>query len=354
MPAAELRQRGKTSSTAPRDAPAANKPKTSPTWLRVLFVFCLLLGTLLAITFGILHQIHGGAPPLEQPPPQNAPLPDAAGCAIAPSLGDRPAPSQSDAVGARLAAGGMWDSVAKSTCMFERDAFLTLPGHISPQLTTEFLSEATASLPFAHRRGAFSPGKGEAIPYDVVKRQMPLLYGMYKSAEFIEYLEQLSGEKLLPSLEEDPHAAAIYWYNSAGDGINWHYDTSFLEGKRFTVLIPLLDDSSSRLHVQLYTRNESMQAQDVVVRTQPGDFIFFNGDLVRHRVTAMGPNEKRMMVTMEYVTSHKTAPGPWMVYRLSQWGGYFGFPTELYVAFYGGLLALSYWIAGRPASVATM
>merc|ERR1711934_35762 len=319
-------------------------------WLRTLGVFVVVVGCAWALTFAILRAIYTDAPPLDAPYPAHAPLPSVGFCqgsnrSVAPTSA-----SPTDLGGLNLRGEGLWEDAAERGCMFSRDDFLALPEAFSETFTNQLYREANASLHLAHRRGVFSPGKGEAIPYEVVKQRMPMTYSLYKSPEFVDYLSQIFDDKVIPSIEEDPHAAAIYWYDRAGDGINWHYDTSFFEGRRYTVLLTLLDNSSSRLHVQLYTKNASAQTQDVVVQTKPGTMIVFNGDQVKHRLTAMTHNEVRMVLTMEYVTSHNANPATWMIYRLSQWGGYFGFPTELVIGFYATLLALSYYYVNRTST----
>ena len=52
----------------------------------------------------------------------------------------------------------------------------------------------------------------------------------------------------------DPHAYALYFYTRPGDHIGWHYDTSYYAGRRYTLLIGVIDDSTCRLDYQLHTR----------------------------------------------------------------------------------------------------
>ena len=64
----------------------------------------------------------------------------------------------------------------------------------------------------------------------------------------------IAGERLLSSPPDDPHAYALYFYTRAGDHIGWHYDTSYYVGRRYTVLLGVIDRSSCRLDYELHTR----------------------------------------------------------------------------------------------------
>ncbi len=61
------------------------------------------------------------------------------------------------------------------------------------------------------------------------------------------------------------------------------------------------------------------------IKLMPGDLVFFNGDKVRHRVTPSGVNQKRVALTMEYVTSIKMSPYLRFVSDMKDAIAYFGF-----------------------------
>lgn len=245
-------------------------------------------------------------------------------------------------------------------------------------------AEAMAHLATSQRKGMFAPASGRSVPYSHILDHMPVMSAFYRDPLFISTLEQISGRKLLLSHETDPHAMTVYYYNRPGDFTGWHYDTSFYHGERLTVLVPLIDNSSCRLQVELHSReNEGLAAEqhegrakddqtswfgqfgvlvgqarsqqqqtkqgaqevtpfDEMVcrskRTTPGEVLFFNGDQVRHRVTPMGGrkegDELRIMLSLEYVTTQEANPFWWAIYMLGQWGGYFGFPWYVYALVY--------------------
>lgn len=250
-------------------------------------------------------------------------------------------------------------------------------GHVR-QMREEALRGFSAS----HRKGIVAPSKSQSQGYDYVKQFMPTAMSLYKDPVFIKSLEQISGrKKLMLSADSDPHAAVVYYYAQAGDFIGWHYDTSFYYGERLTVLVPLFDNSTCELQVELMARDLDLERQEkedekevtflawffqqfgqpvkTGVRVEDIDFsspahecrsvqpggqlgqiVFFDGDSVRHRVTALGKGELRVMLSMEYVTTQDANPIYWLIYMFGQWGGYFGFPMYVKVMCYLIVLAV--------------
>jgi hypothetical protein len=67
------------------------------------------------------------------------------------------------------------------------------------------------------------------------------------AAQRAHFEDDLSSERLMHSPASDPHSHALYYYTQEGDYIDYHYDSSFYKGKRYTVLLGLFDTSSCRL-----------------------------------------------------------------------------------------------------------
>jgi hypothetical protein len=148
---------------------------------------------------------------------------------------------------------------------------------------------------------------------------------LYRSKELIGWLEQLSGDQLQVSPADDPHAYALYYYTRPGDHIGWHYDTSYYDGRRYTLLLGVIDDSSCRLEYELHTRNPDVPDQPGSVQYPPGSLVFFDGDKLRHRITPAGANEMRVSLTFEYVTDPNMRPWRRFISNMKDAIAYFGF-----------------------------
>jgi hypothetical protein len=135
----------------------------------------------------------------------------------------------------------------------------------------------------------------------------------------------LSGERLQPSPVEDPHAYALYFYTRPGDHIGWHYDTSYYAGRRYTLLLGVVDESSCRLDYELHTRDRDVDVVPGSVRIPPGGLVFFDGDKLRHRITPLADGERRVSLTFEYVTDPAMRPWRRVISNMKDAVAYFGF-----------------------------
>lgn len=217
------------------------------------------------------------------------------------------------------------DAAALRPAHFDREEFTVVEGFLDPASLAPLVAEADALRPRINRN--FVPGmkKGGSVSYFDVRRHAPSIHSLYHSRQFIDWLDRLTGESLLTCPESDPHACALYYYTEEGDHIGWHYDTSFYRGKRFTVLLGLVQRSRSELVARLYHKSETRAEEEVRVASHPGTLVVFNGDRCWHMVTPCGAGEDRVMLSMEYVTDRHMGLAHRLVSNVKDAVGYFGF-----------------------------
>jgi hypothetical protein len=148
---------------------------------------------------------------------------------------------------------------------------------------------------------------------------------LYRSPALIDWLSQLAGERLQVSPPQDPHAYALYFYTRAGDHIGWHYDTSYYAGRRYTLLLGVIDESSCRLDYELHTREAGVPVVPGSVRIPPGGLVFFDGDKLRHRITPLNEGEMRVSLTFEYLTDPRMHAWWRLISNMKDAVAYFGF-----------------------------
>src|SRR5437879_10784745 len=95
------------------------------------------------------------------------------------------------------------------------------------------------------------------------------------------------------SPDYDPHAYALYFYTRAGDHIGWHYDTSYYAGRRYTLLLGVIEESSCLLDYQLHTRNRGRNAVSGSVQVGRGGRVGFDGDALRPRMYPLAAGATR-------------------------------------------------------------
>ncbi|MGO4331230.1 2OG-Fe(II) oxygenase family protein [Cupriavidus sp. 2TAF22] len=209
---------------------------------------------------------------------------------------------------------------------FERQgAFLNLQEFLAPEVTEQLVASARALMPEINRN--YLPGhkQGGSVSRHTIDEKAPFIAELYRSKALISWLEQMCGDKLLPSPDSDPHAYALYYYTRPGDHIGWHYDTSYYDGRRYTLLLGVIDESSCRLDYELHTRNPDVPDEPGTVQIAPGGLVFFDGDKLRHRITPAGPDEIRVSLTFEYVTDPGMRPWLRFISNMKDAVAYFGF-----------------------------
>jgi hypothetical protein len=207
---------------------------------------------------------------------------------------------------------------------WEQGEFLTQEQVVSPAIIDVFLEEVEKVRPYINRN--FIPGhkKGGSVSFYLLQRHAPAILALYQHQGLLELLSRMAGVSLVRCPETDPHSCALYFYTEAGDHIGYHYDTSYYKGDRFTVLVGLRDRSTSRLMCRLHTREKDRPVEELALVTEPGAFVFFNGDKLYHAVTPLGADEERVVLTLQYVTDPSMGRAQRWFSNMKDAVGYFG------------------------------
>ena len=208
--------------------------------------------------------------------------------------------------------------------------FVVLPGFLDSDDIALLLGEVAAMPEQVIRK--YVPGYKDSgrVSYHALLGAAPAIIATYDSRALRGLAERICGSALLPSPDVDAHACALYVYTRAGDHVGWHYDTSHYKGRRYTVLLGLENRSSAVLHVRLHTRDPEREPVEARIATEPGMLIFFNGDKVHHRLTPLGPDERRVVFTMRYLTTHEISGPRRFLNSLKDAMTYFGFRQWLF------------------------
>ena len=203
--------------------------------------------------------------------------------------------------------------------------FIVIPQALSAQLLAPLLAALPQLEHHVHRN--FIPGhkKGGSISRYELDARAPAFPALYRSPELLAFLQALCTRPLLYCPADDPHSYALYYYTEPGDHIGFHYDTSYYKGQRYTVLIGLVDDSSCRLEYELFRDDPARASVHGAVAMPAGTLVFFNGDKVYHRISPARAGERRVALTLEFVTSLEMHPLRRFVSNMKDAIAYFGF-----------------------------
>jgi len=216
------------------------------------------------------------------------------------------------------------DIAAIARTYHEQNEFLILERFLRPEAVAPLIAEAHQMRSDINRNYIPKHKKGGSVSYYTLAKKAPTILSFYQAPAFIDFLSRLAGTGLLLCPDDDPHACALYFYTEPGDHIGFHYDTSYYKGARYTVLVGLLERSSSRLVCQLYKGDSTRQIRELSVATNPGTMVFFNGDKLYHAVTPLGPGEERIVLTMQYVTNQSMGPFKRLFSNMKDAVAYFG------------------------------
>jgi len=204
-------------------------------------------------------------------------------------------------------------------------AFLHVKEFLPRELTERLIAAARELGPSVHRN--YLPGhkQGGSVSRHTSDRSAPVNAELYRSPALIRWVGQVAGEPVQASPVDDPHAYALYYYTRSGDHIGWHYDTSYYAGRRYTLLLGLIDHSTCRLDYALHTRERGAVVVPGSVQIPPGGLVLFDGDKLRHRITPLGAGEMRVSLTFEYLTDPRMRLGWRLISNLKDAFAYFGF-----------------------------
>ena len=158
--------------------------------------------------------------------------------------------------------------------------------------------------------------KGGTVAYETLERQVPRLVSLYRSESLRMLVSDIVGLKVEPTPEHDQSSCSVLFYEKPGDHIGWHYDHNFYRGRHFTVLIPIINrgrETNGLSQARLMARQDSHER---VIPTPPNAMIIFEGARVSHKVTPIGPGEKRVIWSMTFCADSRNSAFQGMARRV--------------------------------------
>lgn len=205
-----------------------------------------------------------------------------------------------------------------------QNEFVVLERWLPASLIARLVEEVEAARPWIHRNYIPRHKKGGSVSYYTLRAQAPWILALYRSPAFLDFVRAVTGAPVQPCPENDPHACALYFYTEPGDHIGFHFDTSYYKGGRYTILVGLIERSSSRLVAQPFKRLRDREPLELRLATEPGTLVLFNGDNLWHAITPLGEGEERVSLTLEYVTDPGMTPFMRLFSNLKDSFAYFG------------------------------
>ena len=139
---------------------------------------------------------------------------------------------------------------------------------------------------------------GVTITTQNVQQYAPRLIDYYQN----ELCNKISNEINLTLFPTDllfPTSCSILIYEKEDDWINWHYDYNYYDGRFFTVLIPITNNFTCT-EFQLVDKDDTIKSIHLINNNS----VCFEGNYVYHRASKLCKNQKRVILSCQYVTNN--------------------------------------------------
>jgi len=210
-------------------------------------------------------------------------------------------------------------------CYRDQDEFVVLDRFLTRPVVDQLLREVDVLASDVNRKYVPGHKKGGSVSFYALLNQAPAILSLYRSPAWLMFLSRLVDAPLMLCPEDDPHSCVLYYYTQPGDHIGFHYDASYYKGKRYTVLISLVERSEHcRLVARVLKRGETEEIRETRIPMAPGTVALFNGDKLWHAVTPLGKGEERIILTLQYVTNQEMGPFKKKFSNLKDAFAYFG------------------------------
>lgn len=140
--------------------------------------------------------------------------------------------------------------------------------------------------------------KGITISTNNLVKYAPNLINFYETDLCKLVSEQLKLD-LFPTDLNLPTSCAILIYENEGDWINWHYDYNYYDGRFFTLLVPITNQSTC---TKFQLKNDNNEIKSIELTNN--NSICFEGNYLYHRASKLCKNEKRVILSCQYVTNN--------------------------------------------------
>src|SRR5262249_55310468 len=122
--------------------------------------------------------------------------------------------------------------------------FATIPDFLPAKSFHDFRQAVLERL-HGNRVHIVGHKRGATISYVELESNVPVITSFYRSSELRGSLSEVLGVSVIPTPLYDQSSCSILIYDQPGDRIGWHFDHNFYNGRHFTVLLPLVNESYS-------------------------------------------------------------------------------------------------------------
>jgi len=203
---------------------------------------------------------------------------------------------------------GEFNFLRERCCMIPLSDGISVTPHFAEIVTFMELRELVRDDLAGKRVHIPTHKRGVTVPYGDVRKNYPQIAQYYQSEFLAQRISRAVGTRVMPTPLDDQSSCSLLVYERPGDRIGWHYDHNFYNGRHFTALLALVNEHF--VEHRLSSAELQIEGEDgpLTVPTPPNTLVLFEGEFVRHAVTPLGKDERRVILSMTFCTDPTATP----------------------------------------------
>ena len=153
----------------------------------------------------------------------------------------------------------------------------------------------------------------KAVSIQKLQANLPEIVEWYKG--LTRQISEAIGEEVKVTPLNQPNSLSLVVYEKEGDFIDWHFDTNHYNGRYFTLLLPV---TTAPTCGNYQYRNAEGETETIYL--QQGDAILFEGDRVFHKGKELCKNQRRVVLSCTFTSSHTITPPEAILNFIKNWG----------------------------------
>ena len=153
----------------------------------------------------------------------------------------------------------------------------------------------------------------KAVSIQKLQANLPEIVEWYKG--LTRQISDAIGEEVKVTPLNQPNSLSLVVYEKEGDFIDWHFDTNHYNGRYFTLLLPV---TTAPTCGNYQYRNAEGETETLYL--QQGEAILFEGDRVFHKGKELCKNQRRVVLSCTFTSSHTITPPEAILYFVKNWG----------------------------------
>jgi hypothetical protein len=126
--------------------------------------------------------------------------------------------------------------------------------------------------------------KGGTVAYETLITAAPAVVAFFQSAKLTEFVSCVVGARVHPTPLNDQNSLSVLFYDRPGDHIGWHFDHNFYRGRRFTLLLAIVNEGLSEGGLSHAILKARVDAGEIDIHSPANTFVVFEGAMVCHKV----------------------------------------------------------------------